>query len=234
MLNDDYKMLADHRREIESWALRCHQRRELPGAFGEFIAHLCVWDWFLTITFRDRRRDWEWRPQAQHNLWSGQKRRVTYRRVLSESSPKERDVSPPTHDEAMHELSTYFDDIQQEAGMPIQWMLAEEFGKAGGRFHCHGAVGGVKRLNRRFWWAEAFRRFGRTRIEPFDPERGAAFYAAKYAAKQLGAIHFGGTIAGVVLSDCELPSSAGGKQTVMYSADLEKQYYGPRLGRWHR
>jgi hypothetical protein len=231
MLNDDYKMLADHGREMESWALKCRQRRELPKAFGEFIAHLCAWDWFLTITFRDRRRDWEWRPETQRNFWSGQRRRVAYRRVLSESSSL---VSPPTHEEAMHGLWSYFEEIQREARHPIAWMVAEEFGRTNGRFHCHGLASEVKHLSRRFWWAEAFRLFGRTEIKPFDPERGAAFYAAKYAAKQLGAIHFGGTLAGVVLSRCEIPSAVGGKQTVFRSAEVEKDFYRISLGRWHR
>lgn len=192
MLREDKTLeelrMKDHRSELERWALRRRQRRELPRAFGQFIAQLCAWDWFLTITFRERRRDWEWRAEPQAALWTGQRSRVTYRRVLSQSSLL---VSAPTHDEAIRDLWSYFEGIQRGAGQPIAWMLAEEFGKVGGRFHCHGTAGGVKHLSRRFWWAEAFRRFGRTRIEPFDPERGAAFYAAKYAAKQLGAIHFG-------------------------------------------
>jgi hypothetical protein len=134
----------------------------------------------------------------------------------------------------MHGLWSYFEEIQQEAHQPIAWMVAEEFGRINRRFHCHGLAGGVKHLSRRFWWAEAFRLFGRTEIKPFDPGRGAAFYAAKYAAKQLGAIHFGGTLAGIVLSRCEIPSTVGGKQTVFRSAGVEKDFYRISLGRWHR
>src|SRR5260370_10726995 len=57
-------------------------------------------------------------------------------------------------------------------------------------------VTGVGKERRKFWWSEAFRRFGRSEIRPFDPRKAAAFYAAKYAAKQLGQIQFGGLLSG--------------------------------------
>jgi hypothetical protein len=200
MLTDDYKMLADHGREVERCALRYRQRRDMPRAFGEFMAGLADWDWFMNpISFRD-------------------------------DGP----TGPPAPDAALARLGDYFHLVQRAASEPVGWVIAEEFGKLGGRYHCHALVAGVADQYRKFWWAEAFRRFGRTRIEPFDRERAATFYAAKYLNKQLGGLHFGGTLAGVVLSDCEIPSSASGKQTVMHSAELPKEFYRLGLGRWHR
>jgi len=193
-------MLADHKRDVERWALRCCQRRELPRAFGEFMADLVDWDWFVNpVSFRD-----------------------------------DGAAGPPVPDVALARLSEYFALLQRATSKAVGWVIAEEFGKLGGRYHCHALVTGVADQYRKFWWAEAFRRFGRTRIEPFDRERAAAFYAVKYEAKQLGGLHFAGTLAGVVLSDLEIPSSSAGRQTVAASADLPKTYFRLGLGRWHR
>jgi hypothetical protein len=141
---------------------------------------------------------------------------------------------PPPPDAALARLEEFFRLVQKATSKPVGWVIAEEFGKLGGRYHCHGLVTGVADQYRKFWWAEAFRRFGRTRIEPFDRERAATFYAAKYAAKQLGGLHFGGTLAGVVLSDLEIPCCNGGKQTVIHSAEMPKEFFRMGLRRWHR
>jgi hypothetical protein len=176
------------------------------------LAGLAAWDWFINpISFR--------------NVWRNA-HRPPDKPCLKEG--------PPCPDEAQAYLSEYFADMEKMAGKPIGWSVAEEFGRLGGRYHCHALVTGVAHLRRTFWWAEAFRRFGRTRIEPFDRERGAVFYAAKYAAKQLGGLHFGGTLAGKRLSDFEVSTSSGGKQTVITSAEMPKEFFRMGLGRWHR
>jgi hypothetical protein len=97
MLPDDYKMLADHGREVERWALRCRQRREMPRAFGEFMAGLALWDWFMNpISFRD-----DWRNAHR-----------------SHDKPSVK-TGPPCSDEALHYLGAYFADLQRMAGKPI-------------------------------------------------------------------------------------------------------------------
>lgn len=156
----------------------------------------------------------------------------------------------PCSDGAMKDIEEWLADIQAQAGgKPVGWVIAEEFGALGGRWHAHGLLSGVSHLSRKFWWAEAFRRFGRTRIEPFDRERAGAFYAAKYAAKALGKIHFGGTLAGVELSRVARPdgvhrtwtdSLAGQSHPVRThgivapSDELERAHFRLGLGRWHR
>ena len=137
-------------------------------------------------------------------------------------------------DAMLARLGEYFALVQRATSKPVGWVIAEEFGSLGGRYHCHALVTGVADQYRKFWWAEAFRRFGITRIEPFDRERAATFYAAKYASKQLGGLHFGGILAGKKLSDFELPTSSGGKQTVIRSAEVPKEFFRMGLGRWHR
>lgn len=45
-------MLQDHGRDVEQYARRRQQRAMLPRVYGDFIAGLTAWDWFVTITFR--------------------------------------------------------------------------------------------------------------------------------------------------------------------------------------
>ena len=114
-------------------------------------------------------------------------------------------------DLAVARIEEWLADIQAAVGgKDIGWLLAEEFGRMGGRYHCHLLVTGVAKQSRKFWWSEAFRRFGRSEIRPFDPTQAAAFYTAKYAAKQLGHIHFGGTLSGTTLH--QLAHAADGKR----------------------
>jgi hypothetical protein len=154
----------------------------------------------------------------------------------------------PCSDGAMEGIKEWLADLQALAGgRRVGWVIAEELGALGGRWHCHGLICGVSQLSRRFWWAEAFRRFGRTRIEPFDPGRAGAFYAAKYAAKALGKIHFGGTLAGAELSRVvrrdgrrawdgspESSEPSATHNIVVSSANVEKSFFRLGLGRWHR
>jgi hypothetical protein len=149
----------------------------------------------------------------------------------------------------MKAIEEWLADMRAQAGAAdVGWVIAEEFGGLGGRWHAHGLISGVSRLERKFWWREAFRRFGRTRIEPFDPERAGAFYAAKYAAKALGKIHFGGTLAGIELSrvmrengrrcwNDSLTSSSPPVRThgvLTPSAEVERTFFRLGLRRWHR
>ena len=140
----------------------------------------------------------------------------------------------PVPDFALRQIKEYLLLIQRNAGQPIGWVIAEQFGRLGGRYHCHVLITGVKRPSRDFWRREACRRFGYTRIELFDPRRGAAYYTAKYEGRSSGEIHFGGTLAGVDLSRCEETRSQGGGQDVAVSVALPKLHFRMILPRWHR
>jgi hypothetical protein len=196
--------LSDFSREVEAGASLRRERLKLPEAFGNFIAHeLGPWDWFVNpISFRDRH------PDLERNSKTGNPRR--YRIVdrvggisvcvadprLKSWEPNFRgrvEHGPPVPDKALAEVKDYLFELQEAAEQPISWMIAEEWGRICGRNHCHLLVQGVSHLRRDEAWKKAFERFGRTRIEPFDPELGAAFYCAKYAAKLIGALHFGGS-----------------------------------------
>ena len=144
------------------------------------------------------------------------------------------DSGPPVPEFALSEIKEYLLLVQRNAAQPIGWVIAEEFGRLGGRWHCHVLVTGTKGLSRDFWRREAFRRFGYTRIELFNPRRGAAYYAAKYEGKSSGEIHFGGTLAEVDLSRCEKSRSQGGGHDLAVSVALPKPYFRMTLARRHR
>ena len=61
---------------------------------------------------------------------------------------------------------SFFCEIHKIAGAAIGWVIAEEFGRAGGRWHVHLLVRGAQHIRRKKWWKRAFLRFGRNRIEP--------------------------------------------------------------------
>jgi hypothetical protein len=104
-------------------------------------------------------------------------------------------------------------------------MIAEEFGNIEGRYHCHALVAGVAHLRREEWWEKAFEQFGRTKISPFAAEKGGAFYAAKYAAKRLGALHFGGPLPGGEFSAVLNPSHPVGRLFVAPSAQMSREEF---------
>ena len=60
----------------------------------------------------------------------------------------------------------HYEKLRSVATQQIGWVIAEEFGIAGGRWHVHLLVKGVKHLRRDEAWEKAFGRFGRCRIEP--------------------------------------------------------------------
>lgn len=229
-------MLPDHWIEQERWAHRGRERRKLAWAFGGFIANLARWDWFLTLTFRDRtlrgeaRASTELRRHGKVAICRPDARLVNYQ-LSSRYSPRS---GPPVPAVALRGIEQWFMGLQAMARSPVGWVIAEEFGRTGGRWHCHALVTGVSRLHRKSCWQEARRRFGYARIVPFDPARGAPFYVAKYAGRPSGQIHFGGTLAGTDLSQWEVSPAEGGGCDVAVSVPLPKNCYHMTLPCRHR
>lgn len=224
--------LSDSRESVGRSAEDYNQRQRLAAQFGDFIASLCSWDWFINpISFRDRH------PDLERNPDTGEPR--IYRSVGSAGNVNyfppdpclkgwipdykgRKNPAPSVKDLALMEVKDYLFELQEAAMQPISWMIAEEFGTVSGRQHCHLLTAGVAHLRRDQWWEKAFERFGRTRIEPFDREKAAAFYCAKYAAKQLGAIHFGGPRPGESYTAVLTPGPEVGRNLVVGSADMPR------------
>ncbi len=62
-------------------------------------------------------------------------------------------------------LDEQFSKLRTVATSTIAWVIAEEFGRIGGRWHVHMLVKGVSHIRRKKWWKRSFIRFGRTQIE---------------------------------------------------------------------
>jgi hypothetical protein len=205
------RLLPDRSERAER-AQRDFQRRQvLAVEFGNWIAYsLGAWDWFVNpITFRDRHTDLERNPKTgEARLYRSIGTVGSIRLFANDPRLKDwkpdfrgrRDPGPPVPDKALTEVNDYLFELQEAADQPIRAMIAEEFGRVGGRYHAHMLIAGVSHLRRDEWWRKAFERFGRTTISAFDPKRGGAFYAAKYVSKQLGTLHFIGPRPGVPFS----------------------------------
>lgn len=143
----------------------------------------------------DHRKQTEdrWRP-----VWQRREAANGYGDWLAEIRPwswfctitfrEEKRASPATVPKVMDWLRT----VEKLSPHLVSWVLSEEWGNIGGRFHCHALVSHVNEVNRRFAWSIAFERFGRTKIEVPNLAAVAAHYAAKYATKSEGAIWLGG------------------------------------------
>jgi hypothetical protein len=212
------------------------RRQELASTFGSWIAYsLGPWDWFVNpISFRDRH------PDLERDSKTGEPRRYRVAKQLGPISivvddPRlkswkpecrgQQTPGPPVPDRALVEIKDWLFDLQTAADRPIRWMIAEEFGDIHLRHHCHLLIAGVAHLRRDEWWQKAFERFGRTRIQPFDPNKGGAFYAAKYAAKKLGALHFGGPLRNTEFVAQLSPPVPVGHSSVTPSAQMSREEF---------
>jgi hypothetical protein len=229
-------LLPDRADDVDRKQRDFARRHHLATAFGDWLANsLGPWDWFINpISFRDRHPDFERNPKTgEPRVYRstdavGPVRLFVPDPQLKGWKPDFRrrcNPGPLVPDKALAEIKDFLLDLQEAAENPIRWMIAEEFGGVGGRYHCHGLVAGVKHLRRDAWWKIAFERFGRTKIVPFDPEQGGAFYAAKYAAKQLGAIHFGGPPLGAQFQATLNPGPEVGRRDVLRSAELSREEF---------
>jgi hypothetical protein len=224
--------LTDSRESVIRNGNDYNQRQLLAREFGDFIASLCPWDWFINpISFRDRHPDLERNPKTgKLRIYPsvGHAGNVTYfardprLRGWTPDYKGRKNAAPPVKDLALIEIKDYLFELQEAAMQPIIWMISEEFGTVSGRHHCHLLIAGVAHLRRDHWWEKAFEQFGRTRIEPFDREKGAAFYCAKYAAKQLGAIHFGGPAPDKPYTAVLTPGPEVGRTLVAGSANMPR------------
>ena len=229
-------LLPDRAGDVERKQRDFERRQVLATTYGDWIANLLgPWDWFINpITFRDRHPDLERNPNTGEPRQYRATGRVGQLKLYAADPQLKgwkpdfrgcRNPAPPVLDKALAEIKDFLCELQEAAEQPIRWMIAEELGGIGGRYHCHGLVAGVGHLRRDEWWKRAFERFGRTRISPFDPKLGGAFYAAKYAAKQLGALHFGGAAPGAELTAVLNPGPIVGGGDVLPSAELSREEF---------
>jgi hypothetical protein len=223
-------------------------RKRVVYAYGNFLASLIPsGGWWVTVTLRDRSQPFQMRRLGRRTLRGRIMRHyrdcfIRYGhpddriKTWRPASKLNRPWSPFTY-KILTEVRLFMEMLEASAGMPIGFIVAEEIGDVGGRWHLHLLVSGVPSdVPRKVWWSAAFQIWGRTRIEPYDPRKAAAFYAAKYAAKQLGAIHLCGTLCGVRMNDCEDSArhAALGGHDVVSSAFMPSGFFHSPLGSFRK
>ena len=148
--------------------LCCNNNRseDLKQAWGGWLTELGDqvggWDWWATMTFRDRpaadiARGWtKVGVNYANRAWRGFMLELRACRGIGE----------PT------------------------WVRGMEYQKWRGVPHFHALIGGVGHLRRDAAWGWWFKRYGINRILPYDRELGAGFYLCKYVVKELGDVQF--------------------------------------------
>jgi hypothetical protein len=231
-------MLRNRKKLVETMAKSARLRRQMVQVYGAFLRNLfSVGDWFVTITFRDRKQDacveaeisdWQDANTMKAVEMPGRHHKAAVTRLIRDprldswepDSKFRREPGPPVRDAALREIehwlielgfeaaghnrqeiferladgldgierrrfakklcksclccavyndpicTAFYCEMQKIATQAIGWVIAEEFGRAGGRWHVHLIIRGVQHLRRDKWWKRAFTRFGRSRIEP--------------------------------------------------------------------
>ncbi len=194
----------------------------LAQTWGDYLDSIAAWDLYMHITYRPFPRQY-----------------VNPRGFLSQ----EMDTPSPVRARRLFREFIYGDEnrdipgLTQKINSRVDYFYAEELGKLG-RFHQHALLSGdglrdVWRKDLHQWW---FERAGRNLIEPFNPERGAAFYLAKqYPAKQITTNDYRGLGYELVVGNRALirhrPARGEGVD-VLPSVDLERDYF--KLGMTRR
>jgi len=130
-------------------------------AWGDFLSDLGPWDWWATLTFRDRT------DEQIRNGWT---------KVGSGYSASA--------------WKAFIKALNKSLFHKVAFVNAREYQKWRGVPHYHALIRGVgdaRRLDWMDWWWE---RYGMARIKPYDAEKGAGWYISKYVAKELGEINF--------------------------------------------
>lgn len=142
-------------------------RRALKQAWGDFVDEVGKrkggWDWFATLTFRDRT------PAEQKLGWT---------KVGWSYSEKA--------------CNAFLGALRDRKGLDdLWWVKCREIQRWRGVPHWHAFVGGVQELRRMDmvdWWHD--QGYGFARVLPYEREKGARFYLCKYLVKELGDIRF--------------------------------------------
>jgi hypothetical protein len=149
-------------------------------AWGNFLTELGEktggWDWWATLTFRDRTEEEKSRGWTKagwlytSKAWDELEKHLDFDNRISFLQDKTR-TTPP-------------------GSWAARWVRGREYQHWRGVPHFHALVGGVesqRRMNVVDWWHD---KYGIARVEAYDRTRGAGFYISKYVSKELGDIQF--------------------------------------------
>lgn len=237
------RSLPDRGLYIEKSQRDKRTREQVSFSYGNFLASLIQDGWWVTITLRDRTH--RFTVRGKRTLRGKIKRHYRDCRIRygwpdgkiaawRPASSLNHPWSPFTY-QILAELRLFMELLEKAAGAPVGYIVAEEIGELNGRWHLHLLISGVAHLYRKPWWYASLLLWGRTRIDRYDPHRAAAFYVAKYAAKQLGAIHLCGTLREVSMENCETPRAVPiGRHDVAISAAMSSDFFHSPVGSYRK
>lgn len=144
---------------------------DIKTAWGNFVDEVGArkggWDWFASLTFRDKPYD------ARAPGWN----KVGW------------GYSTTACDRFLREVG------EQKGLHDFHWFRAREYQEWRGVPHWHLLLGGVQDLRRDGAWQWWFEKYGQGRILPYDSKLGARFYLCKYVTKELGDCEFSPNLA---------------------------------------
>ena len=135
----------------------------IAQVWGDWLSTLADWDWFATMTFRDRTLE------EQKAGWTKVGWGFAHTALARWST-------------AIQEAC--FGDLQP------RWVGCMEYQKSRGVPHWHLLVsntGNQRRMDWVDWW---YREYGIARVLPYDSELGARYYLTKYVTKDLADVVF--------------------------------------------
>ena len=142
---------------------KSQEKSSLKQEWGKWLSNLAVWDWFATLTFRDRT------PEQIKAGWT----------------------KVGTH-YAQRAWKEFIQEVEKRANHKVRWFKGTEYQRWRGVPHFHCLVQGVQEVRRMdfvdWWWD----RYGIARILPYNAKKGASYYVCKYIMKELGDFEFSG------------------------------------------
>lgn len=145
---------------------------ELRDSYGKWLSDLGArvggWDWWVTLTFRDRELEGfakGWTKIGRH---------------YADKSFRSWVQGIPNN--------YHYHPAWRPTG--LAWVRGTETTRTREIPHFHALISGCKNQVRQDAWATWFKSQGIARIEPYDRELGAGYYLCKYAVKSLGEIEF--------------------------------------------
>lgn len=85
---------------------------------------------------------------------------------------------------AINRFNAFIRAIQRKEKVDIGYYVAMETGMLG-RYHFHALLGGLPGIYIKPWWNWWFTRYGRSKIERYDPKLKASHYVTKYTTKSM-------------------------------------------------
>jgi hypothetical protein len=220
---------SNHRHEPLRYPERDQRDGRLIRALGKLFEDAARWSTFATLTLNNGDpEDFVPEPVIESGVYACYQADPRLQ-CWEPSSRWNSRAQLPSKNSALPKIEKFLLELQEEAGRPLGWVVAESFGRIGGRWHCHVLIAGASHINMFSWWRRALERFGRCKISKFRKNGGAGYYMAQNALGRGGDFHFGGKLFDVVRPTLAPPPV--GRVVIAQSADVPSALFHMTLGR---